>query len=82
MLFTNKERDNHMDKSIKVSIKYIYGARRIYPVCDDAKAFARIAGTKTLSRDVLDNIKMLGYSIVVEAELLTEAEQVRQSGRY
>jgi hypothetical protein len=35
----------------------------IYPVCDAAKVFAAIAGTKTLTQQTLLLIKQLGYDI-------------------
>ena len=55
---------------ITVAIKNVYGNELIYPVCDKAKAFAVIAGTKTLQRWVVDNIKLLGYEIKVEQKCL------------
>jgi hypothetical protein len=30
-------------------IKKVYGEEKVYPVCEDAKTFAQIAGTKTLT---------------------------------
>ena len=55
---------------ITVAIRNVYGNELIYPVCDKAKAFADIAGTKTLQRWVLDRIKSLGYKIEVEQKCL------------
>jgi hypothetical protein len=55
---------------ITVAIRNVYGNELIYPVCDKAKAFADIAGTKTLQRWVLDHIKSLGYKIEVEQKCL------------
>lgn len=49
---------------IHVRITSIYGTERIYPACPTADKFASIAGTKTLSRDVLKTIKALGYEIM------------------
>ena len=43
-----------------------YGKEVIYPVCEKAKAFAKIAGTKTLTKQTLSSIKMLGYEIEVK----------------
>jgi ATP phosphoribosyltransferase len=55
---------------ISVEIKNVYGAEKIYPACNTSKLFADIAGTKTLTRNVLQKIKNLGYSIdVVLAEV-------------
>jgi hypothetical protein len=49
---------------IKVQIRTIYGVETVYPLCNQAKAFARIARTKTLTIDTLREIKALGYDIV------------------
>ena len=50
---------------ITVEIKSQYGATVIHPVCDKAKTFAQIAGTKTLTRDAIQNIKSLGFIVEV-----------------
>ena len=42
-----------------------YGIRTIYPHCEAAQVFARIAGTKTLTAHALRDIAALGYSIEV-----------------
>lgn len=42
-----------------------YGNVAFYPVCDSAKHFAAIAGTVTLTTDVLKHIKALGYEVKV-----------------
>ena len=52
--------------SITVSIQTIYGVERIYPVCERAQHFAAIAGTKTLTREALQHVKTLGFSIEVQ----------------
>lgn len=52
---------------ITVEIKDHYGKRRAYPVCEDAEAFARIAGATTLTRDVLEHIRGLGYDVQIKA---------------
>jgi hypothetical protein len=49
--------------SIEVRVKDVYGNQMIYPVCDAAKVFAAIAGTKTLTQQTLLLIKQLGYDI-------------------
>lgn len=51
--------------SIKVEIKNVYGNETIYPLCEAGRTFARIAGTKTLTRETIALIKQLGYSIEV-----------------
>jgi hypothetical protein len=57
--------------TITVRIRYVYGNRTIYPVCEAAHTFAQIAGTQTLPFWVIDKIKKLGYAIEVEQEPVT-----------
>lgn len=54
-----------MHKGIKVSIKSVYGSDVAYPVCDDAKEFANLAGTKTLTASAIRSIRRLGYAVEV-----------------
>jgi hypothetical protein len=51
---------------IQIEIRSVYGNETIYPACDKARAFASIAGTKTLTRRALQDIQALGFEIVVE----------------
>lgn len=53
---------------ITVRVTQNYGCRAVYPVCDQAKTFAAIAGTKTLKPETIDLVKRLGYVIQVEQE--------------
>jgi hypothetical protein len=48
---------------IMVTVENIYGNTLFYPLCEKAKLFAQIAGKKTLTREVLQHIKSLGYVI-------------------
>ena len=54
------------NQTITVSVRQNYGQEAIYPVCDAAKSFARIAGTRTLTREVLTHVRALGYDIEVQ----------------
>ncbi len=56
--------------NITVRIANNYGNRVVYPVCQRANAFADIAGTKTLTDDVLALIQQLGFGVVVQQETL------------
>lgn len=58
-----------MADQITVSIATQYGKERICPVCDDAKLFCDIAGTKTLTRAHIEKIKALGYTVKVVSEV-------------
>jgi len=53
-------------QTITVEIKNVFGNETIYPIDEKAKTFARLAGTKTLTRDAIKNIKDLGYTINVK----------------
>jgi len=55
---------------ITVQIKNVYGNEMIYPVCDKAKIFAALTGTKTLTREAVAKIKALGYSVSVQTPTL------------
>ena len=48
-----------------VLVRMVFGSEAVYPVCEKAKLFAKIAGTKTLGPTVLSSIKALGYEIEV-----------------
>ena len=50
---------------ISVQIKSVYGRDLVYPVCKRAMAFATIANTDTLTQQTIDQIKLLGYRIMV-----------------
>jgi ATP phosphoribosyltransferase len=52
-----------MTNDIEVEVKDVYGAVKYYPICEKAQLFADIAGTKTLTLEVLKKIEALGYSI-------------------
>ena len=56
--------------TITVQIKTVYGNEAIYPICDKAKQFAALIGTKTLTRRAICQIEMLGYLIEVQAPTL------------
>lgn len=52
--------------NITIAVKDQYGQKTLVPVCDIAKTFAAIAGTKTLTFDTLNRIKSLGYTVAVQ----------------
>ena len=51
---------------ILIRKKNIYGNEVFYPVCENAKLLAEIAGTTTLTERALQNIKKMGVKIVLE----------------
>lgn len=48
---------------IRVRQKDVYGVTKYYPDCLDAKVFAKIAGTTTLTEQTLKRIMELGYKV-------------------
>ena len=48
---------------IQVNIKNVYGNALIYPICNIAKTFSKIAKTKTLSIQNLKDIKSMNFEI-------------------
>ncbi len=55
--------------TIKVQIRAAYGMNRAYPMNAEAKALARLAGSKTLTASALKCAESLGFTI--EAVVLT-----------
>lgn len=53
--------------SIQVEVRNVYGEQKVYPICEKAKLFAEIAGTKTLTHCALTQIEQLGYLIQAQA---------------
>ena len=49
-----------------IKVKNVYGVPRVYPVCAKSQGFARIAGLKTLSPEVIEEIKKMGYKLTEE----------------
>jgi hypothetical protein len=58
--------------TIRVEIREIYGQQKIYPVCDIAHHFARIADAKTLTTRVIQHIKSIGYRVEVMPQTIKE----------
>lgn len=50
--------------TIRIELKDQYGKQVAHPVCDTAKTFADIAGTKILTDMTLIRIAALGYTII------------------
>jgi len=53
-----------------VQIKNIYGNERIIPINEKAQLLAKIAGTKTLTRETIDLAKSLGFTFIVQQETI------------
>lgn len=50
-------------KEITIEIRDVYGHPKFYPHCEDAKVFASIAGTTTLTEANIRRIIKLGYKV-------------------
>ena len=58
--------DTRYENEIRVVVKNVYGTDKVYPFCMKARNFAEIAGTKTLTRDTLRLVQLLGYQVRVQ----------------
>ena len=53
------------DQAIQVFLKQQYGQEVIRPACPKAELFCRMAGTKVLTRKLVEQVKELGYKVEV-----------------
>jgi hypothetical protein len=53
---------------ILVEVKDVYGNKTVYPACKLSKAFADLAGTKTLTHHALQIIESMGYTIELKPQ--------------
>ena len=61
-------------RRVVVNVRDIYGTRKAYPACPNARLFAELAGTKTLTREALRIVADLGYRIEVLGGTLTDIQ--------
>lgn len=69
-------------RPLMVTVKSVYGARKVYPNNDAAQLFAAIARTKTLSVTDLARARVLGFAIVIDATEADAQEITEQMNRY
>ena len=55
-----------MERTIEIEAKKVYGNQTIYPVNEQAKNLAAIAGTKTLTESTLRKAKAMGFEITIK----------------
>ena len=55
-------------KTITVYYKNVYGNELCYPKCETAKKLVKLTDSKTFTHTHLNDIRSLGYEILVEAE--------------
>jgi hypothetical protein len=53
-----------MDRAITLERHQNYGVFTYYPICDNAKRFADLTGTKTITPRAMQIIRSLGYVII------------------
>jgi hypothetical protein len=56
---------------ITVSVKSVYGKETIYPICQIAHHFCSMLGQKTLTRDNIMWIKLMGFVVKAEVTPIT-----------
>ncbi len=63
-------------KTVKLTVKIgnNYGKKVVYPVCEQSRIFAMIAGTTTLTLDTLRLINKLGYTTQIEQPTMAGIE--------
>ena len=59
---------------LTVKIGNNYGKTVVYPVCEQSRIFAQIAGTTTLTLDTLRLIEQLGYTTRLERPTMAGVE--------
>ena len=67
---------------VTIQIKNNYGQDVAYPACSNAKLFAEIAGTKTLTKEVLQKIRRLGIGIKLPSQDAVLNEWLRKEQNY
>lgn len=53
---------------LTVKIKYVFGKKKTYPVCDKSILLAKFKRLKTFTDDDIVILKELGYSFKVQTE--------------
>lgn len=56
-----------MTKQITIQVRNVYGNETIYPACPTSAFFCGLAGTKTITAEMMRMIIAQGYEITVEA---------------
>lgn len=56
--------------TIQIEIKRVYGNVVAYPICNQAKLFASIAGTSTLTMETIKHIQALGFGFDCQSATL------------
>lgn len=51
--------------TVQLELRSVYGAWKVYPFCANARGFAEVAGTTTLTGRHLNAIQRMGYRLQV-----------------
>ncbi len=62
---------------ITIEVREVFGKQTIYPICDTSKKLAKLAGTKTLTKEALKIIESLGYEITLSQKDLDFLEKYK-----
>jgi hypothetical protein len=57
-------------QTLKLQIKTVYGIVKAYPLCEQSRLLAKIAGTKTLTAENLKHIQNLGFAFECVSDTL------------
>jgi hypothetical protein len=60
--------------TLKIQLKPVYGKIVAYPLCEQSKLFAKIAGTSTLTMETIKHIQALGFGFDCQQYSLENAQ--------
>ena len=52
-----------MNATLQITLREVYGQIKAYPVCDQARRIAALAGTKTLTLDAIRIAQEMGFQL-------------------
>jgi hypothetical protein len=55
--------------TIFVTLKNNYGQDVFYPSCEKSQRFCKLCKTKTFTQHMIDNIKAMGFEILVKQQV-------------
>jgi hypothetical protein len=73
----NAEASSESTRTILIQIRDVYGVSKAYPLNVRAKVLAEIAGTKTLTRAVLELAVLIGFTIKIESDVQNDWKRVQ-----
>lgn len=63
----------NMTKSIKIAVKNVYGRETLYPACKLSEFFCSLAGTRTITTEMMRLIRAQGFAIEVATKAVSFA---------